>query len=199
MPADTTIIPPLELAARWTLTQYVELIETGILNGRRVELIAGQITEMSPASAPHDACISILSDWLRDRISDEATIREQMGIQLPDADSLPEPDIAVVTRRRDAYAENKPEAQDVALLIEVSVSSLQYDREVKAPLYSSAEIEEYWIVNLANRQLERYLPAGENEAYGDPQIYEEGATFEHQLWGRVVIADLLPMRVNGAS
>ena len=189
-----TITPPVAQAARWTLAQYEQLVDTGLLEGRRVELIAGIITEMSPASNPHDACVSITADWARERLGRSCYVREEKGVDLPDNESVPEPDIVVCARRRDFYAHAKPQPEDVVLLAEVAASSLNYDRRVKAPLYAAAGIPEYWTVNLVDRQLEVYLPGDEVGAYAEPQIYREGDRFEHALLGSVAVADLLPMR-----
>ena len=191
MPIITDISPPVERAARWTLGQYEELIDAGVLDRRRVELIAGQITEMSPASSPHDACISITAEWLRERLGRRFLVREEKGIALPSTTSLPEPDLVICARRSDHYRSAKPTTREIRLVIEVAVSSLNYDREVKAPLYAASGIPEYWIVNLIDRQLERYLPGGEG-VYTDPAILAADAAFSHDLYGSVAVADLLP-------
>ena len=193
MPAHTLPRPPAELAARWTLAQYEQLVETGVLDRRRVELIAGQITRMSPASPAHDACVSIVADYLRERIDRELVVREEKGIALPELASMPEPDVVLCDRRADLYAERKPTPADTHLLVEVALSSLPYDREVKAPLYAAGGVREYWIVDLSGRRLERYRLAEGADAYGDPDVLAEADTLEHDSLGAVAVADLLPM------
>ena len=83
---------------------------------------------------------------------ENAIIRRQSPIRLSD-DSEPEPDIAILKPRADFYTKSHPQAKDVLLIIELSDSTLSYDQEVKLPLYATAGIPEYWIVDLQKEQV----------------------------------------------
>ena len=191
---DTAAIPvdPARLTT-WTVDQYVAMVESGALLHNRVELIAGKIVDMSPISNPHAAGVSILADLLRDVPGRKLDVREEKHIKLSGLTSMPQPDIAVCKRDRYRYARRAPTAADIHLIVEVAKSSLDYDRTTKRELYAAAGIPEYWIVNLVDRQLERFLPDGEGKYPEDGVVYGEGARFEHALVGEVVVAEVLPM------
>ncbi len=135
---------------RFTVREYHRMAEVGILEPReRVELLEGEIVAMSPAGSRHAACVSRLAAILQAAVGGTAIVRVQSPLRLSDV-SEPEPDLAVVRPRDDWYASAHPTAADVLLLVEVSDSSLSYDRGVKAAAYGAARIAEYWIVDLAS-------------------------------------------------
>ncbi len=122
----------------------------------RLELIAGEIIQMAPMGPVYADIISILDELFHNRIGQLMKIRVQLPIQLGDF-SEPEPDIAVVQRRR--YLETHPTAQDVLLLIEVADSSIKHDLETKIPLYAKYGIPEVWLVDVNHTQvLVHWLP-----------------------------------------
>ena len=90
------------------------------------------------------------------------------------ADSEPEPDYALLVRQADYYASRKPMANDVLLLVEVADSSLEYDREVKGPLYAQNGIAEYWIVNLIDNCVEVYRDPRPDGTYADVRTLKAG-------------------------
>lgn len=149
---------------RFTLTEYHHLAKIGFLSeDDRVELIYGQIVEMAAKGTAHEVCITRLLRELPKLISDRATIRCQSPIVVS-TDSEPEPDFTIVQNHDDDYLNSHPEPEDVLLVIEISDSSLGYDKEVKLPLYAEAGISDYWIFNLVDNQLEVY-----SEPYQDLQ------------------------------
>jgi len=170
------------------------MVDSGALDGRRVELIVGQIVEMSPASNMHRACIGgMIYDFGR-ILPKEYMLWSQQGIAIESYHSQPEPDLAVLRLRDDRFALSAPTPLDVVLLIEVADSSLLYDREKKAPLYAAGGVQEYWIINLKQRQLERcVLPEG-GEEYPEPEVFAEDDSLTHALLGEVKVAGLLPMQ-----
>jgi Uma2 family endonuclease len=139
-----------------TSTEYYHMMETGIIReGERVELISGQIFTMAAKGTRHSVSTTSLLEELSIVIQRRATIRCQDPITLPN-NSEPEPDIVVARLREDKYINSHPAPADIILVIEVADSTLKLDREVKAPLYATAEINEYWIINLIDDRLEVY-------------------------------------------
>jgi Uma2 family endonuclease len=138
--------------AKWKVDEYHRMIAAGILDARRVELLKGEIVEMSPEGEPHAYFSSEAGEYLIRLLGDRATIRLSKPITLA-LDSEPEPDIAIVQRLGREYLEHHPYPQNIFWLIEYSDSSLDKDLEIKSKVYAEAKIPEYWVVNLKNRQL----------------------------------------------
>lgn len=146
------------------------MVAAGFFRDERVELIQGVVVEMSPQNAPHSYVIQLLNRLLMTRLSGRADLR----IQLPfvaGVYSLPEPDVAVVALEN--YMAAHP--AQAFLIIEVADSSLKFDRQEKAALYARADVPEYWVVNLADRIIERHTePAG--DAYARLTPFRSGET-----------------------
>jgi hypothetical protein len=147
---------------RFTVDNYYRMLDAGILRGDdRVELIDGEVLEMSPIGARHAATVYCFQAVLQKALADRAMIRVQSPVHFDDFNE-PEPDIAVVRTRTDMYASAHPTPADVRLLVEVSDSTLTFDRTVKARLYAIARIPEYWIAELErNRVIVHRGPEGE--------------------------------------
>ncbi|HZQ07079.1 MAG TPA: Uma2 family endonuclease [Anaerolineae bacterium] len=132
--------------------EYQRLADAGILSeDDRVELIHGEIVEMSPIGSPHAACVRDLEELLHEKLGRTVHISVQNPIILDDY-SEPEPDIALLKRRTHRYKSIHPKPEDVLLVIEVADTSIEYDRLVKIPLYARAKISEAWLVDL-NREV----------------------------------------------
>ncbi|MBI3461925.1 MAG: Uma2 family endonuclease [Planctomycetes bacterium] len=148
----------MSTTARLALGDYDRLIaegyfESGPMLRERIELIRGELHVMSPIGPSHDELVSTLDEWSHDQAPrDRFRIRVQGAINLPRQTSVPEPDIVWVSRRR--YWKIRPGPPDILLLIEVSDTSLAYDRGEKAELYAEAGIADYWIVNVPGRTVE---------------------------------------------
>lgn len=141
-------------AHRFTVADYYRMAEAGIFNeDSRVELIRGQIVDMSPVGAPHFGMVNRLNRLLSAMLAGRAIISVQNPLRLDDG-SEPQPDVMVLRPRADDYDSAAPNAGDVLVVIEVADSSLAEDRAVKAPLYAESGITEYWIVNLVERVVE---------------------------------------------
>lgn len=135
----------------WTVDEYHRMIEVGILApDNKVELIEGRIIEVSPQRPPHAATTQRIDRYLQNLLRGQAGIRVQLPITL--LTSEPEPDIAVVLIDPDEYADHHPNPSEILLLIEVSYSTLKFDREEKAPAYARANIADYWILDIVERQ-----------------------------------------------
>ena len=180
----------------WSIDDYVAIVESGALAHDRVELIAGKIVDMSLISNPHAAGVSILADRLRNVPDLSLDVREEKHVELTGLGSMPQPDVVVCRRDPYRYARRAPTADDISLVVEVALSSLAYDRTTKRELYALAGITEYWIVNLVDRQLERFLPEASGGYPEQGQVYGADARFAHPLVGEVVVAELLPMTAS---
>lgn len=147
----------VQIARRFfTVAEYEHMGRAGIFSADdRVELIEGEVVEMSPIGERHAACVDALSELLREKLLRSVTIRVQNPIRLNDF-SEPQPDVTVLKRRDDFYRDAHPTPADVLLLIEVSDTTIEYDRQVKVPLYARAGVPEVWVVNLADEQIEVY-------------------------------------------
>ncbi|MFN2545176.1 MAG: Uma2 family endonuclease [Actinomycetota bacterium] len=149
---------------RFTVDEYYRMAEAGILGPEdRVELIDGEIVAMSPIGPPHGSIVDRLNKRLVIAVGDEAIVRIQGAVRLSDF-SEPEPDVALLLPHPDAYSTAHPEPNDVLLLIEVSETSLAYDRGPKLSLYARSGIREVWIVDVAGRRVEVHRGA-QGDAY----------------------------------
>jgi Uma2 family endonuclease len=145
--------------AKFTVEQYERMIEAGVFPPEyRAELIDGEIIEMSPIGSRHAACVGRLTQMLSLLLQREAIVWVQNPIRLDDR-SEPEPDICVLKPRADFYGESLPTPADVLLVVEVSETTLDYDRRTKVPLYARAGVPEVWIVNLTGERIETYADA----------------------------------------
>ncbi len=178
---------------KFTVDEYHAMIQSGILQeDDRVELLAGEIIEMSPISSRHAACVKQLIKLFSPLALNNKMV---MGVQDPVCiapDSEPQPDIAILKPRDDFYQSAHPTASDSFLLIEVAESSQQTDREVKIPLYAHAGIREVWLVDLVNEVVERYLEPKGN-AYQRIEKYIAGQEISPQAFPdfRLAVKDIL--------
>jgi Uma2 family endonuclease len=141
---------------RFTSAEYHTMIAAGILQeDERVELVAGEIVQMTPIGSGHAGCVKRLNRLLTRGLDDRAVVSVQDPIALGPA-SEPQPDLALLRPRADDYGQSHPQAQDVVLVIEVADTSVAYDRDVKIPLYAEGGIPEAWLVRLTDRCIEVY-------------------------------------------
>ena len=129
---------------------------------QRVELLDGEVIQMSPMGARHSACVSRLLYLLTSRLGERALVRLQLPIEL-DEFSEPEPDAAVVRWREDFYSSRHPEPSDVLLLVEAADTSLRHDLGRKAPLYLRGGIPEVWVVDLTDGVVHVFRDGGHTE------------------------------------
>jgi Uma2 family endonuclease len=155
---------------KWTLEDYHRMIEAGILSDRHVELLNGEIIEMSPEGIPHANLCSETGDYLRELLGKRVKIRDSKPITLPNA-SEPEPDICIC--QPISYATHHPYPEDIFWLIEYSDSSLNKDLETKSLIYATANIPEYWVVNLKSRKLIVFRDPIDGE-YQQKQTFSQG-------------------------
>ncbi|MEG3844084.1 Uma2 family endonuclease [Microcoleus sp. herbarium14] len=143
-------------AKRFSIAEYHRLAELGFFESdNRFELIRGEIIIKAAKGRFHSVCNSRLFGKLYSLLEDRAIVRGQEPIILSD-DSEPEPDVAIARNRSDDYLSSHPLAADILLVIEVSDSTLKYDRRTKLSLYAESGISDYWIFNLVDIQLEMH-------------------------------------------
>ena len=132
----------------FTVDEYYRMAEVGILKPEdRGELIDGEIIEMSPIGARHLGCVNRANDVLTAAFRGRAVVSPQNPVRLSNY-TEPQPDLALLKARADFYAAKKPAAEDALLVLEVSDTTLRYDRNVKLPRYAAAGVLEVWIENL---------------------------------------------------
>jgi Uma2 family endonuclease len=176
---------------RYSVDDYEEMIRLGALTENdRVELIRGEIVAKMPIGDRHLVTVNRLNRLYNRRLGDLVIVSIQNPVRLDDSE--PEPDVSLLRPREDEYASGKPRAADVLLLIEVSDSSLDYDRDVKKPLYAESGITEFWIVNLVDECLEVYRGPRPDGTYQEERVLRRGQSTDIvALPGLVVAVDEL--------
>ena len=175
------------LRKHFTVIDYARMRETGILSeDDRVELIAGEVRQMSPIGPFHAAIVKRLNALLSRLVDETVIVSVQDPIQLDDQ-SEPQPDLALLQYRDDFYAHAHPVADDVLLVIEVADSSADYDREEKMPRYAAANIAEAWLIDLTTDRIEQYSQP-RNGIYRLKQIIERGEEIQSHTISALRIA-----------
>jgi Uma2 family endonuclease len=133
--------------------EFHRLRDAGVLqNAERVELLDGWILPKMTRNPPHDVALDKTVEAVRRRLPEEWRVRVQSAITTEDSE--PEPDLVVVPGPAERFMNAHPGQRDVALVVEISNTSLSLDRNEKARLYARAGIPVYWIVNLVDRIVE---------------------------------------------
>jgi Uma2 family endonuclease len=190
-------VPAPSRVHRWTYDEYQQMSEKGVFFKRRVELLGGKIIDMPPQRDLHFAAIELAKIATTKAFGDGFWSRAQGPLHL-DRWSGPEPDIAVVPgSARDYVGTGHPKS--ALLLIEVSDTTLWYDRHRKGPRYARAKYPDYWIVNLVERCVEVHRnPVADPSArlgwrYADVSIHKPPAVLKPlSATGEIAVADLLP-------
>jgi Uma2 family endonuclease len=171
---------------RFSVKDYYRMAETGVLRpDARVELLDGRIIDMSPIGPLHGGVVNRLNHLFNQLSQRRWVVTVQSPVRLNDS-SEPEPDVMLVKPAPDFYSSRHPGPEDVFLLIEVSDSTLETDREVKLPGYGRAGITEVWIVNLVEGTLEVYREPHDT-GYANAQILHEGDSVAPALFPDAVI------------
>lgn len=157
---------------QWTVEDYHHIINTGVLDDRPVELLAGEIVTMSPEAEPHAFFSSEAGAYLTRLLGDRAFLRHAKPITLPNQ-SEPEPDLAIVQPLGREYLSHHPYPENIFWVIEYANTSLEKDSTVKYHIYAEARIPEYWLVNLRTRELVVHRdPKGRD--YGSKETLKDG-------------------------
>lgn len=173
----------------FNVDEYYLMARAGVLKpDDRVELIEGDIIRMSPIGSSHAACVSRLNHLLQSAILKRAIVWVQNPIRL-DNFSEPVPDLALLKPRPDFYAKRHPAPKDVLLVIEVGVTSVLSDRNIKTQLYARAGIPEVWLVDLPRKIIEVYFDLADG-------VYRESLKFKRkEVVASATIPDLR-LKVN---
>lgn len=156
MSASVQLMPTSIPLARhlFSVADYHRLLEVGVLNeDSQVELLSGEIIQMSPIGKRHSAKVKKLRTFLGNQLQQSVVIGVQDPVQLDDY-SEPQPDLSVLKPRDDFYESAHPRPADVLFLIEVADSSAAIDREIKLPAYAQAGVAEVWLVDLTKDLVE---------------------------------------------
>ena len=140
----------MKTLAKWSVDDYHRMIEAGILRDRRVELLAGEIVEMSPDPIHYNTA-KRGARYLEELLTGRADVRFNGPITL--LNSEPEPDIAIVRLPESTYNNRHPEPEDIFWVIEVAKTSLKKDLDFKGSIYATAGIQEYWILDISSKRL----------------------------------------------
>jgi Uma2 family endonuclease len=170
---------------RFTAEEFLRMAEVGILGEHGIELIDGDVVEMSPIGQPHSAAVSCATRALVLAAGDAAIVQPQGALRL-DLYYEPEPDLVLLKARSDFYVSRRPGPADAFVVIEVADSSLEYDRDVKAPIYAKAGIPEYWLIDLDAKALTRYL-SPERGAFQHVEQLRRGQSIAPQLLPTCVV------------
>jgi Uma2 family endonuclease len=161
---------------RWSREEFYQMMDLGWFLGQSVELIRGEIMEMPNQKSGHYAGIDKTARCVERVFGPGYWVRTQAPIACG-GDTEPNPDVSVVSGSREDYLRQHPTT--ALLVVEVSDSTLRYDRKTKGSIFASARIADYWIVNLLDRQVEFYRQptadtTGEFDLiYGDARIYKD--------------------------
>ena len=172
-----------------SIDKYEQMIRAGILTENdRVELIRGELLDKRPIGDAHVEVVNRLNRTFARLLDESVTVSIQNPLVL--ADSEPEPDVALYTRR----SAGKARPGDVHLVIEVADSSLEFDRTVKLPLYAEAGIRDFWIVNLIDERLEVYRQPQLDGTYTEQRSLQAGEEVEPLAFPglRLSVNDILP-------
>lgn len=166
MEPSRELLPPPGRLRKLTASEYMQMVDVGVVGKHeRLELLDGVLCRMTPQSVPHARIIQVLSRLLFKQVSEQYDVRVQLPLQLGEY-SVPEPDIAVVSREEGARRDTHP--QHALLVIEVARHSLREDRATKGALYARHGLPEFWIVDVERQRIEVYRqPDPETEAYSE--------------------------------
>ncbi len=141
---------------RITVDHLYRMAEAGLFDEKdRVELVNGEIIDVPPMGSRHAGTLYRLASALSTALMTRAVVRQQLPLRLSEH-SEPLPDVAVVKPRADDYTMSHPTGADVWLLVEVSESTLRYDRDIKTALYAAFDVPEVWVIDLPAKQVHIY-------------------------------------------
>lgn len=182
---------------RWTKKEYHKMAELGMFEGRRTEFLEGEIIEMPTMKSPHATALELTYNAIRDVFIKDFSVRSQSPIDLSE-DFETVPDVFVIKGNTRDFRDALPKTAD--LIIEISDTTLGYDRNRKASLYAKFGIEDYWVLNLKKRVLEIYRQPSEDEnafygfGYGEKLTFNEKQEVSPLAApdAKIKVADLLP-------
>lgn len=174
---------------RFTVDEYHRMGEAGVFaEDARVELINGEIVEMTPIGSRHAALVRRLDRWLQRWIGEELLVSAQQPIRI-ESDGEPVPDVAVLRAREDDYVGSHPTGADTLVVIEVADTSAMYDRNVKRRLYADGGVPEYWVIDLPRQSVAVYQSPRDGDFTEFHEYRGDESWVSPGLGGREVAAD----------
>ncbi len=179
---------------RMSVDEYERLADAEFLKDRRVELINGWLVRKMTTKPPHVVAVDATRETIAGILPPGWWLREEKPVRIPDFDE-PEPDVAVVRGSRQDYRSRHPGPGDIEFIVEVSDTSLSWDRREKLSAYARANVPTYWILNLVDRHLEVFTsPAA--DGYQTSQVFGPAdrvpVVIASVAVGLITVADLLP-------
>jgi len=172
-------VQPQPRRLRFSVDEYYKMIELGMLKDyEKAEIIEGELIQKMPIGDKHAFVVDILTEFLIKNVSSQVRVRVQNPVRLTDYDEL-EPDIVLADLTK-YDGKRHPRPPEIILIVEVSDSTLKYDRNTKLLLYAEAEIPEVWIVNLPNDIIEIHQKPS-NGIYQLTKIFKRGETVESEM------------------
>jgi Uma2 family endonuclease len=192
-----TTLEPVDAVHRFSVKLYDRMVRDGTLTDEdRVELLEGVVYDKMPHNAPHDHAISQLQLALILMFRGSLVVRTQSSVTFPS--SVPEPDIALLPGPAELYAQVRPTAADLLLVVEVADTTLARDRGLKQRVYARSRVPVYWIVNLVDGVVEVYTDprGGRAPAYRTRTDYRPGDSIPvvigRKSAGTIAVNELLP-------
>jgi Uma2 family endonuclease len=169
---------PQPVKLRFSVDDYYKMIELGMLKDyEKAEIIEGELIKKMTVGDRHAAVVDRLTKIFVRAVSDDILVRIQNPVRLSDFNE-PEPDVLLADLTK-YDGKRHPRPAEVLLLVEVSDSTLKYDRDTKLPLYAESLIGEIWIINLVNEIVEVHTKP-EFGVYQSVRIYRRGETIESE-------------------
>ena len=142
---------------RFCVKDFYLMDEAGVFcENDRVELVDGEIVDMAPIGSYHNSCVTTLTHIFVRAVPEGVRVQVQGAVQM-DESTMFQPDLAILRPRDDDYFESNPTPEDVLLIIEVSDSTVAYDRNVKLPKYAQAGVPEVWLANLPHGFIDKFV------------------------------------------
>jgi Uma2 family endonuclease len=152
----STLMHELPRRHRITVEHFYRMAEVGVFaEDERVELIDGEIIDVPPMGHPHAGVLDYLAKLLIRAVEPQSIVRQQLPLRLGEY-SEPLPDIVIARHRGDLYMQGHPTAPDALLVIEISSTTLRFDRNIKVPMYAQHGVPEVWVLDVSGRQIHRY-------------------------------------------
>lgn len=187
IPIEPPLLPTLDFLYRFNREQYRQLEESGIIpNPKRIELIDGLLVEKPVITPYHMGVCRHIREKIRGLIPEGWFLDTDAVVGL--TDSEPEPDASIVRGGIEDFDAHHPEPADVGMVIEVSLSTLRFDRRDKYAKYAEVGISHYWIINLVDRQI---------EVYSDPEAFKTPASYATQAIYKP--GDAVPIVLDGQT
>jgi Uma2 family endonuclease len=170
----------------FSIDEWHHMGEIGLFGeAARMELLDGEVIEMSPIGSRHASCVNRLVRMLVTELGSRAIVASQNPVVLDDT-SEPQPDVGVLSPRPDEYSRSHARPSEILLLVEVSDTTLAFDRDRKAPYYANAGIRECWIVDLTGDQI-LVMRAPDDGGYRDVRALRRGQRVDIEALPSVVL------------